>query len=119
MNDLESLIEHLPIFQINTASAILMGISLTSLFILMVILRPKTVLNKLAMWFCFCFMALVWRTVAAIFFPEFFGFRESLIASFIFLVATIVTTALGAVAWYEHVGDFLSHRREKVRGWHD
>lgn len=90
-----------------------MGLSLTSLFALMAILRPKTLLNQLAMWFAFCCTAVVWRSVAALLKPEIFGVRESLIASGVFLVASIVTFVFGAVAWYEHMGDVFKHRKKK------
>lgn len=112
----------IPIYQINTVMATLMAIAFTALFVLMVVLKPTTLLNRLATWFALCCTALSWRTVAALLHPEWFGLRESLIASLLFAIATITTVAFGAVAWYEHVGDMLNHRRirkDKKRGWHD
>lgn len=97
--------------------ALLMAIAFTALFALMAILNPKTLLNRLAMWFCFCCTLIMWRTIAALFKPEVFGVRESLVASVVFAVATIVTTAFGVVAWYEHIGDYLNHRKNSKKTW--
>lgn len=113
-------LDPIPYYQINTVMAILMATSFTSLFILMAILKPQTVMNRLAMWFAFCCAAVTWRSVAGLLRPDLFGVRESLFASLFFAIATVVTTAFGIVAWYEHVGDMLQHRKErrdKRRGW--
>lgn len=112
----------IPYYQVNTVMAVLMATSFTALFILMIILKPITVLNRLATWFAFCCAAVTWRSVAGLLRPEIFGVRESLYASLFFAVATIVTTSFGIVAWYEHVGDMLRYRsekRDKRRGWCD
>lgn len=101
-----------PVWEFNALMAIILAISLTMLFALMVILKPQTLLNRLAAWFAFSSTVLTWRTVAALLHPEWFGVRETVIASFVFAFATIVTFVFGIVAWLEHVGDMVAHRHK-------
>lgn len=108
--------DSIPYYQINTGMAIIMTISLTGLAALMVILRPRTLLNQLAMWFALVCSACMWRYCAALLNAPVFGVKESLIASIFFGVATIVTTVFACVAWREHVGDMLDHRRKR-KNW--
>ena len=93
----------LPLYQINAGMAILLTLSMTALFILMLILWPKTLLNKLALWFMFWTSAVMWRYIGGVLLPSIFNIKESLIASVIFGIAAITTVAFALVAWTQHV----------------
>lgn len=98
----------LPLYQINAVMAILLTLSMTALFILMLILWPKTLLNKLALWFMFWTSAVMWRYIGGVLLPSIFNImvspcKESLIASVIFGIAAITTVAFALVAWTQHV----------------
>ena len=97
-------------FQFNVGAGLILTTGLTGLFLLMVIIWPNTRLKWLTLWFIGCLCAVMWRWIAAVIKPEWFGIKESLLASIVFLVAGISTFALMFVAWFEYVRDGRDER---------
>lgn len=97
------------LYRINAGAGFLLTISMTALWVLMVILWPRTRLNLLALWFMFWCSAVMWRWSAAVAKPDIFSINDSLLPTVIFTIAAISTLIFAAVAWIEHVQDARKH----------
>ena len=91
------------LYRINLAMGFTLTLSLTGLFVLMLVLWPRTRLNKLALWFMFSCCAVMWRWCVAVLRPDLLSIRESIVATIVFAMATVSTLWFMVAAWWEHV----------------
>lgn len=93
------------LYQVNVIAGLVLTASFFALVLLMVLLRPRTLLEKLALVFAFSCCAVMMRWSAAIVAPDYFSVRDSFVPTVIFVGASISTLIFAAVAWIEHVRD--------------
>ena len=73
--------------------------------LLMILIWPNTLLKRLTLWFVIWLNAVMWRWIAAVLRPAWFGIEDSLLPAAVFCVAGVSTFVLMIVAWWEYVRD--------------
>lgn len=92
-------------YQINVGGGAFLTVGLTGIFLLMAVIWPNTRLKALTLWFMGCLVAVMWRWMAAVLMPAWFGIEDSLLPAAVFCVAGVSTFVLMIVAWWEYVRD--------------
>lgn len=111
------MIDNIPYYQINAGAGFILAIALSGIVFLMILLRPKVRLDRLAVVFMITMMFVMWPWQAAIFWPDIFGVKTSLIATFFFVIASLAAFIFATVAWFEYLGEALDDRYQGNTCW--
>lgn len=91
------------LYQMNTALGLVLTAALFALLVLMIVIWPRTPLNRAALWFMFTIWAVMLRWCLATLWPDLFGIKASAIASLFFLAAVVMTVWFAIIAWYSYL----------------